>query len=41
MEQLTSKPFVLIEKKEQDNGDIQLRYGESRTILYRLLLLLP
>ena len=30
IEQLTSKPFVLIEKKEQANGDIQLRYGESK-----------
>ena len=27
---LTSKPFALIDKKEQANGDIQLRYGESK-----------
>jgi hypothetical protein len=30
MEELTSKPFVLIERKAQANGDIQLRYGESK-----------
>jgi hypothetical protein len=30
MEELTSTPFVLIDKKGQLNGDIHLRYGESR-----------
>ena len=30
MGELTSKPFILIEKKQQANGDIHLRYGESK-----------